>query len=284
MANPLIRDTVFRDYFNDQRRMLSLCNALLSTDYSNPDDVEINTLEGGFFSNIKNDISCLLHGTAVTIIEHQSTINPNMPFRCFEYSLELYRKIIAPYRNRFYRTTLVSLPFPYFATIYNGKKPAKPFQTLCLSNAFGGKSHALEVKVDVFNLAYAEELPIANCTFLMQYRTFMDRINTNRLIMTPEQAVQKAARECIADGIMADYLSQKQKEVYHMLAYEWNENDARQSWKEEGIEQGIEQGIDVSFAVMDALRSGFSIEETAEKQHIAIEHVQHIANAMRSRM
>jgi len=187
-------------------------------------------------------------------------------------------------RNRLYRTTLVSLPFPYFATIYNGKKPAKPFQTLCLSNAFGGKSHALEVKVDVFNLAYAEELPIANCTFLMQYRTFMDRINTNRLIMTPEQAVQKAARECIADGIMADYLSQKQKEVYHMLAYEWNENDARQSWKEEGIEQGIEQGIDVSFAVMDALRSGFSIEETAEKQHIAIEHVQHIANAMRSRM
>ena len=45
-ANPQYRDSVFRDFFNDKVRLLSLCNALLNTDYQDPNLIEINTLEG----------------------------------------------------------------------------------------------------------------------------------------------------------------------------------------------------------------------------------------------
>lgn len=121
MANVQIHDTVFRDYFNDKIRLMSLCNAMLHTDCKQPSDIEINTLEGTFFSGIKNDISCLLHQSLVTIIEHQTSINANMPYRCLEYSHGLYQKITSNNRLKFYRARLVPLPRPYFATISCGQ-------------------------------------------------------------------------------------------------------------------------------------------------------------------
>ena len=39
MANRQIYDTVFRDYFNHPARLLSLCNAVLRTQYSDPADI-----------------------------------------------------------------------------------------------------------------------------------------------------------------------------------------------------------------------------------------------------
>ena len=43
-ANPQYRDSGFRDYFNDKARLLSLCNSLLGTKYTDPNLLEINTL------------------------------------------------------------------------------------------------------------------------------------------------------------------------------------------------------------------------------------------------
>ena len=59
-GNKKYRDTVFRDYFNEPVRLLSLCNAILGTQYSDVAELKINTLEGIFFDNQKNDISCTI--------------------------------------------------------------------------------------------------------------------------------------------------------------------------------------------------------------------------------
>ena len=59
-ANAQYRDTVFRDYFNNPNRLLSLCNAILETNYKDESEIEINTLEGNFFSGQKNDVSCAI--------------------------------------------------------------------------------------------------------------------------------------------------------------------------------------------------------------------------------
>ena len=244
MPNQQVHDTVFRDYFNDQTRLLSLCNAMLSTAYDNPADVEINTLEGNFFSNVKNDISCLLHESVVTIIEHQTTINENMPYRCYEYSHGLYQKITSGIRSQFYGSALIKLPRPYFATIYEGKHNEFSHKTMHLSAAFGLGQHPLELKVDVFNLARLDELPISACRYLRDYRSFIYRIDHNKHIlhMEPDRAVQEAADYCLANGIMPDYLKQKKSEVFNMLTYEWNETEAHNAWKEEGRKEGREEG------------------------------------------
>ena len=46
LANEQYRDSVFRDFFNEPVRLLSLCNALLDSDFKNADEIEINTLHG----------------------------------------------------------------------------------------------------------------------------------------------------------------------------------------------------------------------------------------------
>ena len=87
-ANYRHKDSLFRIIFRDKKELLSLCNALADTDYQNPDDLTITTLEDVLYIRIKNDISFLL-GDHLNLYEHQSTFSPNMPFRGFLYMADL---------------------------------------------------------------------------------------------------------------------------------------------------------------------------------------------------
>ena len=80
------RDSVFRSYFDEPIRLLSLCNAILYTHYSDSSKLHINALEGLFFDKQKNDISCTIDDHFLVLIEHQSTVNENMPFRCLQFA------------------------------------------------------------------------------------------------------------------------------------------------------------------------------------------------------
>ena len=122
------RDSMFRDYFNDRTRLLSLCNALLGTNFTNPDELEINTLDGVFFSQIKNDLSCLIQNRLIIIIEHQSTVNENMPLRMLFYITELLKRRFKGKHRNLYNEQLIQLPKPEFFVIYNGNAPEdEPF-------------------------------------------------------------------------------------------------------------------------------------------------------------
>ena len=102
--NPRYRDSVFRSFFNDPSRLLSLCNAVLGTSYTNPDALNINTHEGIFFDKQKNDISCTIDNHFLVLIEHQSTVNENMPFRCLSYVAELLNNLVKDKNRLYYKT------------------------------------------------------------------------------------------------------------------------------------------------------------------------------------
>ena len=103
--NAQYHDTLFRDYFNEPARLLSLCNAILGTDYTNPDDLNINTLEVTFFDKQKNDISCTIGEHFLILVEHQTSVNDNMPFRCLSYVAELLNNLVRD-KGKLYRKTL----------------------------------------------------------------------------------------------------------------------------------------------------------------------------------
>ena len=63
------RDGLFRDYFSDKNRLLDLCNALLGETGNNPEEIKITTLEGVFFGNLKNDLSCIYRNNFLVLIE-----------------------------------------------------------------------------------------------------------------------------------------------------------------------------------------------------------------------
>ena len=74
------KDTVFRMLFQEKETLLSLYNAVNGTDYNNPEDLEITTLQDAVYMNYKNDVS-FVFDFVLNLYEHQSTINPNMPLR-----------------------------------------------------------------------------------------------------------------------------------------------------------------------------------------------------------
>ena len=245
MAEPKYRDSLFRYYFiGDKRRLLSLLNALLGTDATDPNEIEINNLEASLFSAVRNDVSCIFRGQLIILVEHQSTINQNMPLRFLFYLTDLLKKI----NNRpprFYRETLIKFPKQRFFVVYNGKKNAPEREILKLSDAFDGDD-TVELKVNFLNInaGFNREL-IERSKHLNYYCTFVERVKHDQQQgMTLKRAIKEAMEYCINHDVMADFLSEHYWEVTDMYQYEYNHEEAMQVRFEEGIEQGIEQGIE----------------------------------------
>ena len=59
-ANRNYKDTVFRMLFSDRKNLLSLYNAVNQSNYNNPDDLEIVTLENAIYMGMKNDLAFIM--------------------------------------------------------------------------------------------------------------------------------------------------------------------------------------------------------------------------------
>ncbi|MBQ8384236.1 MAG: hypothetical protein IJX45_03240, partial [Spirochaetaceae bacterium] len=84
------KDSLFVDYFSKDRdwklHFLSLYNALHGTNLQvETTSLERVNLEQVLYKSYYNDIAVLVNGQFILMIEHQSTINPNMPLRLLEY-------------------------------------------------------------------------------------------------------------------------------------------------------------------------------------------------------
>ena len=77
-VNRTFKSTVFIMLFEDKNNLLELYNAMTGKHYTDPDLLEINTLENAIYMTMKNDISFLVDGR-LSLYEHQSTYNPNLP-------------------------------------------------------------------------------------------------------------------------------------------------------------------------------------------------------------
>ena len=240
MTNRKIRDTVFCHFMSNESHLLSLCNALNDTSYDESSDITINTLEGSFFSNIKNDISFLLNNLMVVLIEHQTTINPNMPLRFLSYVDELYKCYTSTSHKKIYGGDLIKIPAPEFYGFYDGNDTSFEQQTLKLSDAFETQSDKLELTVHVYNLADGmnDELK-RKCLPIGEYSIFSNAYKHFRQQkMEIDHAVDVAIHYCLERNVMKDYLRNNQKEVIDMFGFEWNEKEAQEALIKTGETQG----------------------------------------------
>ena len=58
-VNRKFKDSLFRMVFQEKKELLSLYNAINESQYTNPDDLEINTLDDVIYMGMKNDLSFL---------------------------------------------------------------------------------------------------------------------------------------------------------------------------------------------------------------------------------
>ena len=158
-ANTKYKDSVFSFLFSDPDLLRELYCALEGV--SLPDDVPvtINTLHNVLFMDRANDISFEIGGKLVILIEHQSTINPNMALRFLIYIARVYEKIIDD--KKIYTSRPMPLPRPEFFVLYNGVSPYPDEEILKLSDAFESAASlgvpekwdpSLELKARVINI------------------------------------------------------------------------------------------------------------------------------------
>ena len=98
------------------------------TNYRDINALTITTLEDALYMGYKNDIS-FLFGEMLSLYEHQSTPNPNMPIRDLLYLAQNYQAYIDQNHLDIYSSVLQQIPLPQYIVFYNGTQKmrnAKP--------------------------------------------------------------------------------------------------------------------------------------------------------------
>ena len=243
VANQKHKDTVFRMLFSDKKHLLSLYNAVNETNYQNPDDLEIVTLENAVYMGIKNDLSFIMD-TNVSLYEHQSTINPNIPLRDLFYISSEYQKLID--KSSLYASTPQKIPAPNFIVFYNGIEPFPDFSVSRLSDAYEnlhGEPN-LELVVKTFNVNEGHNYNLMeHCQTLREYSQFVAQVRQNKSTMDLNTAINHAVDDCIKNNILADFLRKNRAEVISMSIFEYDKEEEEKKLRNAEFEAGREAGF-----------------------------------------
>lgn len=113
------KDRLFCKVFENKKDLLDLYNAVNDTDYTDPETLEINTLEDVIYLGMRNDKSFLISDT-MNLYEHNSSQCPNLPLRGLFYFSRLYEGYVELQNIRIYGKTRIHLPTPQYVVLYNG--------------------------------------------------------------------------------------------------------------------------------------------------------------------
>ena len=279
------KDGLFRLVFSDKEGALELYNALNGSAYTDPDLLEITTIEDVIYMGFKNDLSFLVETeNELDLYEAQSSWCPNMPLRGLIYFSNLYQGYVTSRGLDIHSSQLIPLPRPVYMVFYNGTKEREEREVLRLSEAFEGRKagkgeeeETLQVVVKVWNINYGHNKELMkNCRRLHDYAYLVERIRINRKQgETLSDAVDHAVADCIERDILKDFLLKHRGEVRNVLLTEYDEElhirSEKQLSYEEGMERGVELGMErgieqgIAALVLDNEEEGVLPERIVEK-------------------
>lgn len=197
-------------------------------------------LDNAIFNDSKNDLAFIIDDTFISLIEHQSTLSPNMPLRMLEYIAKEYHKMY--FSNVIYSESRVNLPTPQFYVFYNGPKEAPLYQELKLSDSYAGECDkiSLELKVDVINVNFEKDAELLErCRTLKEYSIFISRIRSNHLKYRDRDiAIRKSIDECIREGILSEYLKKHRGSVMSFLHVQLSQEEREAIREQDGVIKG----------------------------------------------
>ena len=269
------KNSVFSSLFSDPDILRELYSAIEGITIPPDISIKINTLKDVLYKDQINDLSFTIDNRLVVLIEHQSTINENIPLRLLMYIARVYEKIIK--RRKRYQNKLEKIPKPEFIVLYNGKENYDDYKELKLSDAFkdvedlklsGRDTIPLELIVQVYNVNHGHNSEILKKSETLDgYSIFIDKIREyQKKRNSLEKAAKSAINYCIKNNILKDYLEANASEVLNMLLGAWNWDTAKEVWQEEAREEGLEEGLEKGmYYVLDLLNQGLTKEEINER-------------------
>jgi len=269
-ANKNHKSSVFSFLFGQPEILRELYSAITGVEIPADKTININTLSDVLFMKQINDLSFTVDDKIVVLIEHQSTINDNVPVRLLMYIARVYEKMLD--RNLLYRKKLVQIPTPEFFVLYNGEAKFPDHKELRLSTAFKNIEEfklldnfklPLELIVHVYNINHGRNPEmLAKSKTLDSYSIFIKKINVFKKKLSLDESVKKAVKYCIENDILKKFLREHGSEVINMLTDEFTIEEIvairSEEAREEGMEKGREEGREQVIAL---LKKGLSLEE-----------------------
>ena len=255
MSNRNFKDSMFVDLFSKdidyKENFISLYNALSGSNYS-PETTTLQSvhLEKVLYMSFINDVSMLIDDKIVVLIEHQSTINENMPLRFLEYVTHIYEKILSS-ENK-YSKKMIKIPTPEFYVLYNGEEDYPTEKTLKLSDAFKTKfeknnNFPLEIYVKVININTDKgKSLLEKCNVLNDYEYFVEKVRELKKKykdLSLQDVLTLSIQECRREERLSTYLERKSTEVLNMIFSEYDYDTDIRVQRREAFEDGIAQGV-----------------------------------------
>ena len=282
-VNRTFKSTLFIMLFEDKKNLLELYNAITGKHYADPELLEINTLENAIYMSMKNDVSFLIDGR-LSLYEHQSTKNPNLPLRFLLYISHLYSRLTV--KENLYGETIVQIPAPEFLIFYNGKDKMPERQILRLSDMYSVQEGQpkLELEATLLNISGSNNQKLKEaCRTLGEYAIYTDKIRNYTETMELSEAVDRAMDECIREDVLREFLMKHRAEARAMSIFEYDQERHMQQEREAGIEKGRRIGLAegeeqlLRRLVQKNLSRGMSISEIAEVLDETEERIREIA-------
>jgi len=289
-VNEKHKDTVFTFLFSDPALLRELYSAIEGITLPPDVPIDINTLSDVLFRRQRNDISFLLNNRLIVLIEHQSTINDNMPLRFLMYIAKLYQELTCP-EDKFKRK-LGKIPKPEFIVLYNGEDNYPDYEELKLSDAFMKTDKIkidlpLELVVQVYNINKGRNQEILGKSHTLDsYSRFIDKIreyqkeyqwkypDKDEKKKLLDKSFRSAIEYCIRNNILKDFLKKHGSEVLSMLYAEYDPEVEMRAVREEALEEGRKEGEEIGMEkaheedrlyFMELIDQGLTIEEIKER-------------------
>ena len=255
-VNRTYRSTVFIMLFEEKENLLELYNAMSGKHYTDPELLEINTLENAIYMSIKNDVSFLMDGR-LSLYEHQSTYSPNLPLRFLFYISNLYSGITKD--ENLYGTRKAQIPIPEFIIFYNGEEERPERETLKLSDLYtfqekdkeqgeedgkrGKADFKLELKAELLNICGDNNRALKEaCRTLREYAVFTDKMRKYTKTMDIQTAAERTIEECIKEDILREFLTKHRAEVRTVSIFEYDQEKHMRQEREQAWEEGLAEG------------------------------------------
>ena len=271
MSKREYKDTVFVDLFfhcedaieNFASLLEALCTFLKLDFHFTLCDLKPISLENSLYNERRTDVLYDVGKRLLVFVEHQSTVNPNMPLRFLEYFVEVLKKF--PYERTKYGSTPLEMRDVIFINLYNGKEKTDDVYISYLSDLIKTKvikDIALELKVFNININSPRNSHLLKlCLILKDYVLFVAEAEKH-LAIDRKNGLDIAIDNCIKSGILDEYLKENRRGVMGLFLGEYDQNVALEVAREESYDRGRLEGY--KNTAKNLLTMGLPIEDIAK--------------------
>ena len=240
-----IKDSVFTHLFREPEYLYQLYQTLHPEDQkTKPEDLTDITIRNVLTENLYNDLSFLVNGKQIILMEAQATWTVNIIVRSLLYLVKNWRDYLKQTGQNLYHTKPVEIPKAELYVIYTGKRKKRPERIMLSREFFDGAECAVEATVSaIYERGTAD--------IINQYICFAQEYDKNRKrYADPKQIIKNTLETCKNRGFLAEYLKQRETEVIGIMESLFDEEEilknylecARRAAEQKGLRKGEKRG------------------------------------------